>query len=149
MLLGQGDNNMLVGRTARVTVTHVGNVPPNLIKGVPQLSIFLILAGLADQLSNQLNKSIMKFSIALISLISFATIAAATDAVYADHPAARDFNDEFGVVRRDSEGALYRVRSVLNDTPIVRLTIVIYVAPQSRHLPSHWHLPCRSHTMQL
>jgi len=51
----------------------------------------------------------MKFSVALISFISFASIAAATDSVYADHSAARDFNDEFGVVRRDSEGVLYRV----------------------------------------
>ena len=129
--------------------THVGDVPRNLIKGAPQLSIFLILAGLADQLSNQLKQSTMKFSVALISLISFATIAAATDAVYADHPAARDFNDEFGVVRRDSEGALYRVRQVLNTKTRVRLTFTIFVAPESRDLPSHWHLPCRPHPMQL
>jgi len=104
--------------------THVGDVPRNLIKGAPQLSIFHILAGLADQLSNQLKQSTMKFSVALISLISFATIAAATDAVYADHPAARDFNDEFGVVRRDSEGALYRVRQFLNATTRVRLKLL-------------------------
>jgi len=102
--------------------------------------ISLILAGLADQLSNQLTKATMKFSIALISLISFATIAAATDAVYADHPAARDFNDEFGVVRRDSEGALYRVCPVLNNTAIVRLTIVIYCSA-SKQAPAFALVP--------